>query len=62
MTHRSIAAAVALGLIATPALAIDKAGGPQQATFLGFRFIANATPMEPAEQERLGKIEETFIS
>lgn len=55
-----LAASAALMLIAAPAFAVEKTGGGERAAFLGFRFIANATPMEPAEQARLGQIEETL--
>lgn len=58
---RTLVAAAALALAAGPAMAIEKQAGQQNATFLGFRFIANATPMEPAEEARLGQIEATFV-
>ncbi len=55
-----LAVAAALLLTAAPTLAVDTKPQNAPAAFLGFRFIANATPMEPAEEARLGQIEETF--
>jgi hypothetical protein len=53
-------AAAMLTLAVTPAAAVDAANEPTSAAFLGFRFIANATPMEPQEEARLEQVEETF--
>ena len=57
----ALTAAATLMLAAAPALAVEQHDGAnQQAAFLGFRFIANASPMTPEEGARLGQIEETF--
>jgi hypothetical protein len=57
-----LAATAALLLTAGPSLAVETKPQNAPAAFLGFRFIANATPMEPAEQARLGQIEVSFKS
>ena len=59
---RSAAAIAALMLTAFPLLAVEKPSAAQKSTFLGFRFIANATPMDEGEKARLGQIETSYIS
>ena len=55
------AVAIALLSFSLPSLAVENPSG-QKTAFLGFQFIANATPMDEAEKARLGQIEASFIA
>lgn len=58
------AVVVAAALCAFPisSSAVENPGEAQKTAFLGFQFIANATPIDAAEKARLSQIEKSYIS